>query len=155
MGSSWICSPLKKDEFKTWQDRIPSIASQCHLQIWSLCLFNIFPLIDCGSHDNTHCRPPTPENINDQRPQLLCSEILCGIWPLSFASQGQTYIAVWDHSQLLQLPPCPIFSHSCFLWWNCCTLNPVLVSASCRTRSSKLMNGNTRELVSKAYCTCA
>ena len=71
--SSWICSALKKDEFNTWQDRILSTASRWHLQIWSWCLFYIFSLTDCGSHDNVHCPTSALDNMIDQGPQSCCA----------------------------------------------------------------------------------
>lgn len=71
-------------------------------------------------------------------PELLCSESLCRIWLLSFAPRDQTD----SHSSSC---PTRMFPNGCFLRWNFCTLNPVLISASCRTRSSKLINGNRWE----------
>lgn len=81
-------------------------------------------------------------------PELLCFESLRRIRLLSFAPRGQTTSqceAIHSHSSSC---PAPIFSNGCFLRWNFCTLNPVLILTSCRTRSSKSIHGNRWELAS-------
>lgn len=67
--SSWICSALKKDEFNTWQDRIPSTAS-ANLIMVSLQYFLIHWL-----WQPRLCALPTSalENVIDQGPQSCCA----------------------------------------------------------------------------------
>lgn len=112
VGSLWTCSPLKKDTFKTCRTGFPAL----YLSV--ICKFDhfvldIFPLIDGGSHNNMHCRPPTTDNIIAQGPQLLCSEILCQT-DLSPSFHGVSLTLKSEATPSLSCSQ-PIFSHRCYL----------------------------------------